>query len=102
MLIEQDEDGVFLAAVPSLPGSISQGRTRDEALSNAREAIAGYLESLEAHPPPSVLKLHRKETTQDLQLDSKSCSNSLWRITGSRQQLTLAALSVSWLIAFDP
>jgi predicted RNase H-like HicB family nuclease len=56
VLIEQDEDGVFVAEVPSLPGCISQGGTRDEALSNVREAIALYLESLEAHsdpvPPP--------------------------------------------------
>lgn len=52
VLIEQDEDGVFVAEVPSLPGCISQGRTRDEALSNVREAIAGYLESLEAHGEP--------------------------------------------------
>lgn len=56
VLIEQDEDGVFVAEVPSLPGCISQGSTRREALTNVREAIAGYLESLEAHgdplPPP--------------------------------------------------
>lgn len=52
VLIEQDEDGVFVAEVSSLPGCISQGRTRDEALSNVREAIAGYLESLEAHGEP--------------------------------------------------
>lgn len=56
VLIEQDEDGVFVAEVPSLPGCISQGATRDEALANAREAIAAYVESLEAHgdpvPPP--------------------------------------------------
>lgn len=59
VLIEQDEDGVFIAEAPSLPGSgcISQGNTRSEALSNIREAIAGYLESLEAHGepvPPSI------------------------------------------------
>jgi len=56
VLIEQDEDGVFVAEVPSLPGCVSQGGTRDEALSNVREAIALYLESLEDHgdpvPPP--------------------------------------------------
>lgn len=56
VLIEQDEDGVFVVEVPSLPGCISQGRTRDEALSNAREAMLAYLESLESHgdpvPPP--------------------------------------------------
>jgi len=56
VIVEQDEDGVFAVHCPSLPGCISQGRTRDEALSNIREAIAGYLKSLEKHqepiPPP--------------------------------------------------
>lgn len=56
VLIEQDEDGVFVAEVPSLPGCVSQGATRNEALGNAREAIEAYLESLRAHnepiPPP--------------------------------------------------
>lgn len=56
VLIEQDEDGVYVAEVPSLPGCISQGQTREEAVENIREAIAAYLESLDAHgdpiPPP--------------------------------------------------
>jgi predicted RNase H-like HicB family nuclease len=56
VLIESDEDGVYVAEVPSLPGCISQGRTRAEALENVKEAIAAYLESLKAHnepvPPP--------------------------------------------------
>lgn len=56
VLIEQDEDGVFVAEVPSLPGCISQGQTREQAVENIKEAIALYLESLEAHgeavPPP--------------------------------------------------
>ncbi len=56
VLIEQDEDGVFVAEVPSLPGCVTQGSTSDEAVSNAREAISAYLESLESHgdpvPPP--------------------------------------------------
>ena len=50
--IEQDEDGVFVAEVPSLPGCISQGDTRAEALANVKEAIEAYLESLEAHGEP--------------------------------------------------
>lgn len=57
VLIEPDEDGVFVAEVPSLPGCVSQGRTRAEAVANVREAIAAYLESLEAHGepvPPSI------------------------------------------------
>jgi predicted RNase H-like HicB family nuclease len=56
VLIEQDEDGIYVAEVPSLPGCISQGQTREEVVENVREAFAAYLESLEAHgdpiPPP--------------------------------------------------
>lgn len=57
VLVEQDEDGTFVAEVPSLPGCVSQGATRDEALRNVQEAIAGYVESLRAHDepiPPSI------------------------------------------------
>lgn len=49
VVIEQDEDGVFVAEVPSLPGCLSQGNTRSEVLTNIQEAIEGYLESLAAH-----------------------------------------------------
>ncbi len=52
VLIEPDEDGVFIANVPSLPGCISEGGTRAEALSHATEAIQAYLESLEKHGEP--------------------------------------------------
>lgn len=44
--IEQDEDGVFVAACPSLPGCISQGKTEEEALENIKGAIALHLECL--------------------------------------------------------
>ena len=57
VLIEQDEDGVYVAEVPALPGCISQGKTRTEAVDNIKEAIAGYVESLQAHGepvPPSI------------------------------------------------
>ncbi|MBA3585279.1 MAG: type II toxin-antitoxin system HicB family antitoxin [Gemmatimonadetes bacterium] len=57
VLIEPDEDGVFTAEVPSLPGCISQGTTREEALANIREAIELYIENLEEHGdpvPPSI------------------------------------------------
>lgn len=50
--IETDEDGAFIATVPSLAGCISEGRTRDHALANVREAIAGYVESLRDHGEP--------------------------------------------------
>ena len=52
ILIEQDEDGVFVVEVPSLPGCVSQGSTRQEAIENAKEAIVACLESLAADDEP--------------------------------------------------
>jgi predicted RNase H-like HicB family nuclease len=52
VLLETDEDGVFTAEVPSLPGCISQGKTRAEAITNIKEAIAVYVESLQKHGEP--------------------------------------------------
>ena len=40
----QDEDGVFIAECPSIPGCVSQGKTESEAESNIREAIKECLE----------------------------------------------------------
>lgn len=57
VIIEQDETGIFVAECPSLPGCISQGGTRDEALRNIKVAMQGYIESLEEHGepiPPSI------------------------------------------------
>ncbi len=57
VIIQQDEDGMFVAEVPALPGCMSQGATRVEALANIREAIEAYLESLKDHDepiPPSI------------------------------------------------
>ena len=56
---EQDEDGVFVATCPALPGCVTQGRTRTEAAQNIREAIEGYLRSLKKHGdpvPPSIFE----------------------------------------------
>ncbi len=56
VVIEPDEDGVFVAECPALPGCISQGKTREEALVNIKDAMSGYLASLKKHgepvPPP--------------------------------------------------
>jgi predicted RNase H-like HicB family nuclease len=52
VIIEQDEDGVFIAHCPTLPGCISQGKTRAEARANIADAIKGYLESLAKHDEP--------------------------------------------------
>jgi len=57
VVIEQDEGGVFVAECPSLPGCISQGKSRLEAIGNIKDAVIGYLESLKKHNepvPPSI------------------------------------------------
>ncbi len=57
VIIEPDEDGVFVAECPSLPGCVSQGSTRAEAVANVRDAIAGYLASLAKHNDPVPLPI---------------------------------------------
>ena len=52
IFIEQDEDGIFVAECPALPGCISQGKSRKEVLENIQDAIRGYLESLKKHDEP--------------------------------------------------
>lgn len=52
IIIEEDEDGIFVAECPSLPGCISQGKTREEVLANIKDAISGYLNSLKKHNEP--------------------------------------------------
>ena len=54
--VTKDEDGVYVVTAPALPGCISEGKTRKEALANIQDAIEGYLASLKKHhepvPPP--------------------------------------------------
>jgi len=48
VVIEKDEAGYYVAEVPALPGCLSQGKTHEEALNNVKEAVAGWLETMEA------------------------------------------------------
>lgn len=47
VMLEPSEEGGFTVLVPALPGCISEGSTREEALKNIREAIELYLEPVE-------------------------------------------------------
>ena len=60
VVIHAGEDGYWVAECPSLPGCISQGETREQAITNIREAIRGYIAALEEDGlpvPKSVLNL---------------------------------------------
>ena len=47
VIVYPGEDGYWIAEVPSLPGCISQGGTKEEAIANIQEAIKGYIAALE-------------------------------------------------------
>ena len=52
VVIEKDEAGYFVVGeVPALPGCLSQGKTKKEALKNIKEAIEGWLEVMEEKHP---------------------------------------------------
>lgn len=61
VVLTPEEEGRYSVTVPALPGCISQGKTREEALAMIREAIELYLESLEAHgdPIPGPIEIER-------------------------------------------
>ena len=52
VILEEGEDGYIIAHVPALKECHTQGRTRDEALANAKEAIEAYIGSLKKHNEP--------------------------------------------------
>lgn len=53
--LDRDEDGIWVVECPSIPGCVSQGATKTEALDNIREAIAACLEvRAEQGLPPTI------------------------------------------------
>ncbi len=61
--LENDEDGYVVASCPALPGCHSQGRNREEAVANIREAIRGYIASMRKHgePIPAITEVEEVE-----------------------------------------
>ncbi len=47
VVITRGEDGYWVAECPSLPGCLSQGRTKEDAIANIKEAIEGYAAALQ-------------------------------------------------------
>ena len=52
VFLEEAEEGGYVVTVPSLPGCVSEGETREEALANIKDAIEGYLATLRKHKGP--------------------------------------------------
>ena len=61
VILEENEEGGYIISVPSLPGCISEGDTKEEALENIKEAIELYLE-------PDIEELSSKKNIQILEV----------------------------------
>jgi len=59
--LDRDEDGIWVVECPSIPGCVSQGKTKDEALANMREAIALCLEVRAEQCLPLTIETHQLE-----------------------------------------
>lgn len=62
VLVYKDENGVFIAECVDLPGCISDGKTKQEAILNVKEAILAYSESIvkeanELHPKAELIQV---------------------------------------------
>ena len=61
--LTQDEDRMWVAECPSIPGCVSQGESRDEAIKNVREAIAACLETRAERGLPLTVETRQVEVT---------------------------------------
>jgi predicted RNase H-like HicB family nuclease len=61
--IDRDEDGVWVAECPSIPGCVSQGKTKAEAVKNVKEAIALCLEVRAERGLPLTIETRQVEVT---------------------------------------
>jgi predicted RNase H-like HicB family nuclease len=59
--LDCDEDGVWVVECPSIPGCVSQGQTREEALENIRDAIAACLQVRAERGLPLTIETHQVE-----------------------------------------
>ncbi len=62
-VLDRDEDGVWIVECPSIPGCVSQGQTKDEALENIKEAIALCLEVRAESGMPLTAETRHVEVT---------------------------------------
>lgn len=53
----QDEDNVWIAEIPVVPGCVSQGATEEEAMANVEDALKGCLAARKAHGMPPIVQI---------------------------------------------
>lgn len=61
--VDRDEDGVWIVECPSIPGCVSQGQTRDEALANIEDAIRACLQVRSEQGLPLTVETKQVEVT---------------------------------------
>lgn len=61
VILDHDEDGVWVVECPSIPGCVSQGQTREEALENIRDAIAACFQVRAERGLPLTIETHQVE-----------------------------------------
>ena len=69
--IDRDEDGVWIVECPSIPGCVSQGNTKEDALANIREAIELCMEERAEQGSPLTIETRQVEVTLEARSHSK-------------------------------
>ncbi|MBD2725666.1 type II toxin-antitoxin system HicB family antitoxin [Nostoc sp. FACHB-892] len=59
--VDRDEDGTWIVECPSIPGCVSQGQTKEEALENIKDAIAACLQVRAERGLPLTIETHQVE-----------------------------------------
>jgi predicted RNase H-like HicB family nuclease len=67
VVLEQETDGGYVASVPALPGYVSQGNDRAEAMANIREAIVVYVEDCKDAGDPIATESDADRTARQLE-----------------------------------
>ena len=62
-VIDRDEDGVWIPECPAIPGCVSQGRTKEEAVENIKDAISACLEVRAERGLPLTIEVQQVEVT---------------------------------------
>jgi antitoxin HicB len=57
VMIERDEDGIYVGKVPDLPGCATEGKTKKELMRNVKEAIQAYMEALKIQKEPIPIEM---------------------------------------------